>query len=204
MRNKQGNAWPAIWLWNHSAFVAGSSCNLKPSSNTILALKPAGRVERVEDVSAFSVNFSGGLRLRAIQAAKQRVETHTRIGKVPFKAPAFSRARVRKMIELIIDAVKLIFSEDARKSASGLIDFVRRSPDWQKDICTLEATVDTGSREHAHLLSGLAAEKMKNLKYAARSVADFESVYQELIANAFEHGCKHKPNGKVSIRLETT
>jgi anti-sigma regulatory factor (Ser/Thr protein kinase) len=108
------------------------------------------------------------------------------------------------MIELILDAVKLVFSEDARKSASGLIDFIRRSPDWQKDICTLEATVDADSSEHAHLLGGLTAEKMLNLKYGNRSVADFESVYRELTTNAFDHGCRQKRHGKVSIRLETT
>src|SRR6476659_6920424 len=94
------------------------------------------------------------------------------------------------MIELLLGAVKLALSEDARKSAAGLVDFIRRSPDWQKDICTLEAKVDCDSREHAYLLGGLTADKMASLGYAHDAVSAFAYVYRELTSNAFEHGCK--------------
>ena len=108
------------------------------------------------------------------------------------------------MIELLLGAVKLALSEDARKSASGLIDFIRKSPDWQKDICTLEAKVDCESREHAYLLGGLTADKMTSLGYAPDSVDAFSYVYRELTSNAFEHGCKPASKDRVTVVIEIT
>jgi anti-sigma regulatory factor (Ser/Thr protein kinase) len=108
------------------------------------------------------------------------------------------------MIDLLLGAVKLVLSEDARKTASGLIEFVRRSPDWQKDICTLEAKVDMNSREHAYLLGGLTADKMQSLGYGADSLNDFKYVYRELTSNAFEHGCKRASKDRVTISIEVT
>src|SRR5215467_9879335 len=108
------------------------------------------------------------------------------------------------MIELLLSAAKLALSEDARKSATGLIEFIRKSPDWQKDICTLEAKVDADSREHAFLLGGLTADKMWTLGYAKDSINDFLYVYRELTSNAFEHGCKPASKDRVTILIEVT
>jgi anti-sigma regulatory factor (Ser/Thr protein kinase) len=108
------------------------------------------------------------------------------------------------MIELLLGAVKLALSEDARKSASGLMDFIRKSPDWQKDICTLEAKVDCDSREHAYLLGGLTGDKMTSLGYARDAVDGFNYVYRELTSNAFEHGCKPASKDRVTIVIEIT
>ena len=108
------------------------------------------------------------------------------------------------MIDLLLGAAKLVLSEDARKTASGLIEFIRRSPDWQKDICTLEAKVDADSREHAFLLGGLTADKMRNLGYGPDSINDFGYVYRELTSNAFEHGCKRPTKDRVTIIIDVT
>jgi anti-sigma regulatory factor (Ser/Thr protein kinase) len=108
------------------------------------------------------------------------------------------------MIELLLGAVKLALSEDARKSASGLIDFIRKSPDWQKDICTLEAKVDCDAREHAYLLGGLTADKMTTLGYAPDAVSAFSHVHRELTSNAFEHGCEPASKDRVTIVIEIT
>jgi hypothetical protein len=108
------------------------------------------------------------------------------------------------MIELLLGAVKLVLSEDARKSASGLIDFIRKSPDWQKDICTLEAKVDCDSREHAYLLGGLTADKMTSLAYVPDAVDAFSYVYRELTSNAFEHGCKAGSKDRATIIIDIT
>lgn len=108
------------------------------------------------------------------------------------------------MIELLMGAVKLALSEDARKSASGLIEFIRKSPDWQKDICKLEAKVDCDSREHAYLLGGLTADKMTSLCYVHDAVNAFSYVYRELTSNAFEHGCKPASRDRATIVIEIT
>jgi len=107
------------------------------------------------------------------------------------------------MIKILLDAVKIALSKDARQSASGLIEFIRRSPNWQKDICTLEATIGSDSQEYTYLLGGLTKEKMKALGYGNESVSAYEFVYRELTSNAFEHGCpKNKP--RVTIIIEIT
>jgi anti-sigma regulatory factor (Ser/Thr protein kinase) len=108
------------------------------------------------------------------------------------------------MIKVLLDAVKVILSKDARESASGLIDLIRKSPNWQKDICTLEALVDINSKEHAYLLGGLALEKMHNLRFQESSISGFDYAYRELSTNAFEHGCRNNPRGKVKLVLEIT
>ncbi len=108
------------------------------------------------------------------------------------------------MIELLIGAAKLVLSEDVRKTASGLVEFIRKSPGWQKDICTLEAKVDGDFREHAYLLGGLTSDKMRSLGYAPDSVNAFAYVYRELTSNAFEHGCKPASKDRVTILIEVT
>lgn len=109
------------------------------------------------------------------------------------------------MLELILDAAKIVLSDDARRSAAGLIDFIRKSPAWQKDICSLEANVNKDSREHAYFLGQLTKEKMQVLHYEGESISAFEFVYHELVANAFEHGCSSTwRRDTVTIALEIT
>ncbi|MBI3958335.1 MAG: ATP-binding protein [Chloroflexi bacterium] len=110
------------------------------------------------------------------------------------------------MIEIILNAVKIAFSEDFRTSASAVIDFVRRSPDWQNDICVLEAHVDKSAFEHAYLLGGLTCDKMRNLGFSDNCVDDFRTTYDELVKNAIEHGntLKKRRRTKLTIVIEIT
>jgi hypothetical protein len=43
------------------------------------------------------------------------------------------------MFELFVNAAKFAVSDDVRKSTSAILDLIRRSPEWERDICTLEA-----------------------------------------------------------------
>lgn len=115
------------------------------------------------------------------------------------------------MVEILLNAAKLAFSEDARKSVSALVDFIRRTPQWQSDICELEARVDLAHREIAMLLQSLAEAKLQNLNFSADAVAAFRLVAHELISNAFENGCQGESaitialstsSGYVSVRVE--
>jgi hypothetical protein len=93
------------------------------------------------------------------------------------------------MIDILLNAAKLVFSEDARKSVSAVVDFIRHSPEWQKDICSLEAKIERSEKELAALLAGLAADKMQIHKYSDRGIDAFRTSYLELTANAFDYGC---------------
>jgi hypothetical protein len=100
------------------------------------------------------------------------------------------------MIDILLNAAKLVFSEDARKSVSAVVDFIRRSPEWQKDICSLEAKIERSEKELAALLAGLAADKMQIHKYSDRGIDAFRTSYLELTANAFDYGCGIDGSGK--------
>lgn len=107
------------------------------------------------------------------------------------------------MFDLFLNTAKFFTSEDARKSASALIEMIRRSPEWQKDICTLDATIKRSHEEQAILLSDLTSSKMQNLHFPSEAVTAFKAIFLELIRNAFEHGCKSDKDA-VKITIEIT
>lgn len=108
------------------------------------------------------------------------------------------------MIEVLLNAVKILVSEDARKSASSLIEFVHRSPEWQKEICVVDARVSHSASEQAHLLCYLTVEKMQAMQYTADSVNAFQYCFNEMTANAFEYGCGRDQNARIRINIDIT
>lgn len=108
------------------------------------------------------------------------------------------------MFELFLNAARFAVSEDARKSASGLVEFIRRSPEWQQDICTLQAKISRGFAEQGFLLSGLTASKMENLQYPKEAIEGFKISYSELMTNAFEHGCQPGSKGTIGVEIDIT
>ena len=107
------------------------------------------------------------------------------------------------MFDLFLNTAKLITSEDTRKTASAIIDIIRRSPEWQKDICLLEASIKKNYMEQAILLSDLTVTKMENINFDEEAVTAFKVIYLELIRNAFEHGCESDKDA-VRIIIEIT
>lgn len=107
------------------------------------------------------------------------------------------------MYDILLNAVKLALSEDARKSVTAITDFIQRSPEWEKDICTLDAKVEATHPEHASLIAGLAAGKMKNLQYPDESIRSFRTAFSELGNNAFQHGCDGKQDIHIKIEVSS-
>lgn len=108
------------------------------------------------------------------------------------------------MFELMLNAVKVAFSKDARESATALIDVLRRSPDWEKAIGTIEARVSNEFRERVKLLEDVVADKLKALQYEASSIGAFRTAVQELTANAFEHGVTSRTHRTIRLVIETS
>jgi len=105
------------------------------------------------------------------------------------------------MIDLILKAAKLAFSEDGRKSASAIIDLIRHSPEWRKDLCALSTKIGYSRQEYAAILAGLAVSKLVNLEYPIEAVRAFRTCYNELVSNAFGHGCGKREHIKVTIDI---
>lgn len=106
------------------------------------------------------------------------------------------------MFDLFLNAARFTVSEDVRKSASAILELIRRSPEWQRDICTLEAKVGRSYSEQAALLAGLTISKMEKLEFPIEATESFRTSYSELVSNAFEHACrKNKDDIKIIIDI---
>ena len=108
------------------------------------------------------------------------------------------------MFELVFNAVKFAMSKDARESAASIIELVRRSPDWEKSIGTIEARISLEVRERVQLIEDLVADKLKLLAYRAESIEAFRTATTELTANAFEHGVINPKRPVIRLVIETS
>lgn len=104
------------------------------------------------------------------------------------------------MFDVLLNAVKIALSDEVRKSTAALLEIIRRSPEWQKEICTVEARIQKTDEEQALLISNLAKNKMADLGYSPETIMDFGTIYVELTRDAYEHGCR---KGKGSIKIIT-
>lgn len=108
------------------------------------------------------------------------------------------------MFELLVNAVKMGVSKEVRGSANALLDLLTRSPDWAKEICTVEARIPTNEKEQASLICDLISYKLDALSYRPDSIRAFRMAYRELVVNAFEHGIKQGHNNRVTIVLNVS
>lgn len=107
------------------------------------------------------------------------------------------------MFDVLLNAAKLALSEDGRKSVSNIIEIIKRSPEWQRDICVVKAKVEYTHQEHAALLAGLAAAKLQSLDFTGEGIEAFRTSYLEMTTNAFEHGCAKDQAIGITIEVST-
>lgn len=107
------------------------------------------------------------------------------------------------MFELFLNAARFAASDDAKESISSIVDLIRHLPEWEKSICTLQANVAGFYAEQAMILKGLTTSKLENLSFPPEAIEAFETIYSELVSNAFEHGCATKRD-KVKIIIDIT
>ena len=108
------------------------------------------------------------------------------------------------MIEVFINAVKLLVSPDARTAGSAIVDLIRRTPEWQKGIAELEVHVSCDAFETAHLIRDLCVEKLQTFHYPSSAIAAFGTVFEELSRNAIEHGCVDKTGAAIAIVIASS
>lgn len=107
------------------------------------------------------------------------------------------------MIDLIFNAIKLAVSADARKSAADLIATIRRSPEWQKETCSLVARIPLAQAEQADFIVQVVIPKLKSLDYSDYAIDEAVTLLHELLRNAFEYGCS-APRDKVHLKVDIT
>jgi anti-sigma regulatory factor (Ser/Thr protein kinase) len=94
------------------------------------------------------------------------------------------------MIDVIFNAVKFVVSPEFRSSAASIVEHLRKTPEWEKDFCTLDITIPRRSAEQAVFFRDLAAVKLAALTFRPPTVTAFKTSFTELVGNAFEHGCR--------------
>lgn len=104
------------------------------------------------------------------------------------------------MIEILLNAARVLISKDSRETATALVGLFESSPDWKEDICTIEARISIDEQERSHFLRDLLVTKLKSLSYPRQAVSAFVVTYSELVDNAFEHGTRKK-GGKRPVRI---
>lgn len=92
------------------------------------------------------------------------------------------------MFELLINAVKVVASNDVREGIGAAIARLKAAPDWQSDTCSIEARVTREDAERLSLLRKVLCDKLKDLEYHDNPVDRFQAVFVELTENALEHG----------------
>jgi anti-sigma regulatory factor (Ser/Thr protein kinase) len=107
------------------------------------------------------------------------------------------------MIDLIFNAIKFAVSADARKSAADLIATIRRSPEWQKETCSLSARIPLVLAEQADFVIEVLKPKLKSLNYTDNAVDEAITLLHELMRNAFEYGCS-APRDKIDLHVDIT
>lgn len=108
------------------------------------------------------------------------------------------------MFKIILNAIELVISRDARESTSILLDLFKKSPEWKNDICTINADISYEYKERSLFLSHVVEIKLKNLKYNKKSIDNYVYVFRELVNNAFEYGYKGKKPIKIIIDISSS
>jgi len=106
-------------------------------------------------------------------------------------------------MKILLDAVKLVLSKEARTSIVALRDALSRTPEWRKELLSLEARIARSRCEQAQLVQAIIEERLSELNFVHDAIDAFRVAYKELVDNVFEHGCK-RPAAEARIAVEVS
>ena len=105
------------------------------------------------------------------------------------------------MIDDILALLKLITDPEARKTVQSLAAIPSRNKlDWKRDVRMASSTF---SGEETYKVAGFAnalLTDIRDLNISETEVRKLKIVFDELVRNAFEHGCKETKGCKVKIK----
>ena len=91
------------------------------------------------------------------------------------------------MFKIFLNAVEIVASKDFRDSAGALFKLITTSPEWQRDIVSIDARLSQDYEERVDLITDLVSEKMESLGYSEESRRALGVCVSELMSNAFTH-----------------
>lgn len=104
------------------------------------------------------------------------------------------------MISVILDFLRLLFSPDTRETLGHISSFVAKSQkNWKADIKTSKAKFSGDESYKVSVFANSLFDELKKSGISNEKADKFRIVFTELITNAFEHGCKHRPRCRVKV-----
>ena len=89
---------------------------------------------------------------------------------------------------MLLDIAKLLFQKDTREAVKELVDLIRRRPEWQAELISLDEKFDYADEPRAGLLVRFLREALLQKEWQPRRAGVAEFVIQEIVDNAFQHG----------------
>jgi anti-sigma B factor antagonist len=104
---------------------------------------------------------------------------------------------------MLIDIAKLLFQKDTRDAVKELVELVRRKPEWQADLITLDEKLKYADEARAGVLVQFLREALLQKQWEPKRAGVAEFVIQEVVDNAFHHG-KPADGSSGAVRINAT
>lgn len=108
------------------------------------------------------------------------------------------------MINLIIDAVKVLSARETLDAGSRLLAAIRRNEGWKDGVCNIKMKVSGKHRRYFDLLRDVCTEKIIEVGFSSNEVAKFRCCFDELSKNLVEHGNTRFGNPSCEIEITKT
>ena len=107
------------------------------------------------------------------------------------------------MLSGIVDFLKFLVDSDTRDALSAVSKIAsRKNKNWKSEIKTASAKFSGDESYKVSEFANYLLSEMQTVGIASEEVRKFETVFTELIHNAFEHGCQESNNCKIRIRCD--
>lgn len=104
---------------------------------------------------------------------------------------------------MFIDIAKLLFQKDTRDALKELVALIRKKPEWQADLITLNEKLGYTDEPRAGVLVQFLREVLLKKEWPPKRAGVAEFVIQELVDNAFHHG-KPADGSSGAVRINAT
>ena len=104
---------------------------------------------------------------------------------------------------MFIDIAKLLFQKDTRDALKELVALIRKKPEWQADLITLNEKLGYQDEPRAGILVQFLRELLLKKEWPPKRAGVAEFVIQELVDNAFHHG-KPADGSSGAVRINAT
>lgn len=102
----------------------------------------------------------------------------------------------------VLELLKMLLSKETYETTGEILRLIKRSPEWKKDLVIVEGKLSLSNKEQVQVLISHAVRLLASKKWDNEEIQSSRFVSLELVCNAFEHGLKQEPKGKIQVKIE--